>query len=95
MEDAETLNRPEHEPGLAGVLTDVSRWEALDEIPDEELHVCILQQSWRGFAFGAVRYVFEQYVLSFRLGLGRRCREGIGKIRSYCHGGNKESATKQ
>lgn len=30
LQDTETLNRPEHEPGLAGILADVFRRKALN-----------------------------------------------------------------
>jgi hypothetical protein len=44
LQRAERLDRPEHEPWLARVLAHVARWEALDEVPHEELQVRFLVQ---------------------------------------------------
>ena len=44
LQRAERLERPEHEPWLARILAHVARWEALDEVPHEELQMRFLVQ---------------------------------------------------
>ena len=75
LQDAERLKSPEHQPRLARILADVSRGEPLHKIPDEELHVCVLLQSWE--RFDAIGDVFEQNGLRFRLGLRCQRRERV------------------
>lgn len=45
---AETVECPVQEPGLAGILADVARWEALYEISDEKLEVLLALEGWQG-----------------------------------------------
>ena len=70
LQDAERLESPEHQPWLTRILADVTRGEPLYKIPDEELHVCVLLQSWEGF--DAIGDVFEKN--GFRLCLSLRCQ---------------------
>ena len=52
LQRAERLQRPEHEPRLARILTDVPRGEALHEVAHEELEVRFLVQDASASAVG-------------------------------------------
>jgi len=84
LQRAERLQRPEHEPRLARILTDVARREALDEVAHEELEVRFLvQNASTGAADAAVeRDVRLEDVLGVGLQAGRFCGISVGGCRA-------------
>jgi len=81
LQRAERLQRPEHEPRLARILTDVACREALDEVAHEELEVRFLVQN--ASAGAAVEWdVCLEDVLGVGLQAGRFCRVSVGGCRA-------------
>jgi hypothetical protein len=77
LQRAERLQRPEHEPRLARILTDVARGEALDEVAHEELEVRFLVQDASAGVVGRDVVRLED-VLGVGLQAGRFRRVSVG-----------------
>ena len=76
-QDAETLERPVQEPGLARILADVARWEALSEVSQEKVEVVLALKGGRGR--GVEGDVFEEDGLGFCLAV-----RGFGEVLIIC-----------
>ena len=78
LEHAEALDGPEQEPGLAGILAGVSRWESLYQVFGEKLDVGFLLQRGRRGMMRSVWDVLEQCFLRCSLGIRRLCPISVG-----------------
>lgn len=86
LQNAKPMKCPKHQPWLAGVLAGILSREALDEIPDEELHVAILVEDWR---LGFIGNVLDENGLCFCLRLGSGCGVVICWSDPNCRGHDK------